>query len=118
MRLISKTAAIALLLFALVPAVTAGAQDCATDPYCVDSGDVDSGGSDAGGGAEVDNGGGAPASSGRPAAAESDAPASAPSGGLPITGSDVIGMAVVGAVAIALGAVLVRRSKVSKRQAV
>lgn len=124
MRIISKVAAIALVLFALVPAVTAGAQNCPTYPDCVDSNEQDRGGSDAGGGAEADTGGrpsDAPAandsggSAGGPAAGPAGGPANAPTGALPITGGDVVGMATIGAVAIALGAVLVRRSKVAKQ---
>lgn len=121
MRIISKVAAIAIVLFAAVPAVTAGAaEDCTTASYCKDVEGNDAGSSDTGGGgAEVDDGPG-PANSDGPANVESDGPAApvrAPSGGLPITGGDVLGMATVGAVAIALGGVLVRRSKVAKQRA-
>ncbi|HYD11102.1 MAG TPA: LPXTG cell wall anchor domain-containing protein [Acidimicrobiales bacterium] len=35
----------------------------------------------------------------------------APSGSLPLTGGDVVGMAIIGALAVGLGALLVRRSK-------
>lgn len=50
------------------------------------------------------------------AAAEADA-ATAPSGALPLTGGDIIGMAAIGAVALGLGTVLVRRSRTMKSAA-
>ena len=131
MRIIPKVAAIAVGLFALAPAVTAGAAQnaCTEGAYVCPIDEIDeTGGSDAGGGgAEVDDRP-APASSGGPAKVESGGPANvesgnpvggpvnAPTGGLPITGGDVLGMATVGAVAIALGGVLVRRSKVAKHR--
>lgn len=51
--------------------------------------------------------GGAPAQAEVPAAAAQEAP----SGGLPLTGGDVVGMTIIGAGAVAIGTVLVRRSK-------
>jgi hypothetical protein len=53
-----------------------------------------------------------------PASAEvSPAAAAAPSGTLPFTGGDVIGMTVIGAGAVALGSILVLRSKKSAKTA-
>ena len=52
-----------------------------------------------------------PGPSGGPAQVEVPAAQQAPSGGLPLTGSDVVGMTIIGAGAVAIGTVLVRRSK-------
>ena len=85
---------------------TAGAQQCTADEdYCTP---------ETPNGAEVDAGAEVlpeevVAPTGAPAQAE--VPAEAPSGSLPLTGGDVLGMSVIGAGAIAVGTVLVRRSK-------
>ena len=116
MKIISKLAALGVLLFALFPAVAAGAVDCASDPYCnPDTPAVDSGGSDTDvlpAEAEAEDEGTGAETTGGPAAAET-----APSGSLPFTGTDVAGIAVLGAVAVGVGVVMVRRSKSMKAEA-
>ena len=52
-----------------------------------------------------------------PAAAEQPAVAEAPKGELAFTGGDVLGMSVIGAGALGVGTILVRRSKAAKRSA-
>jgi hypothetical protein len=102
-------------------------------PYCspdvpnVGSEDVNNGGGDngavlpaeaekptSGGSTDVAPGSGESTPVGAPASAE-NAPtaATAPSGTLPFTGGDVVGMAIIGAGALGIGTVLVKRSKKS-----
>lgn len=66
-----------------------------------------------------------PADSVRPGSAETDrgtgdvaaAEQTAPSGTLPFTGGDIVGLTAFGTVALAVGLVLVRRSRAMKRAA-
>jgi LPXTG-motif cell wall-anchored protein len=130
MRIFSKLAVLGLLLFTLFPAVAAQAQDCGQDPYCNPDtpdepdrdanddnkpDDPDASPSDdetdvlpsesedpSGDSAEVPVGGGAEVEG---------AAQAAPSGSLPITGADVVGIVALGAAALGLGTVLVRRSR-------
>ncbi|HEX4906753.1 MAG TPA: hypothetical protein VFU93_14945 [Acidimicrobiales bacterium] len=158
MRMMSKVAGTAVLLFTLFPAVAANAQvDCARADYC-NPNTPDVGGSDSGSDVDTDQPrgdsaggpGGAPVSGGAAGSggttddgtagnggttgggtavlgAESEAPtgavsaesggaaaATAPSGALPITGGDVIGIAAFGAAAVGLGTILVKRSKAAR----
>ena len=147
MKIQLKVAASALLVFTLFPAVAAHAQtDCARADYCnpdtPDSGGSDEGSSGQPGGVivggpagEETSRGGAGGAAGEDGAevlgAESEAPtdadavgaeagaaaATAPSGSLPITGGDVVGIAALGAVAVGLGTVLVKRSKAARQPA-
>ena len=123
MRIIPKLAASAVLVFALSSAAAVQAKDCSGDRYCspdtptnpaTDSGtdtDVSPGSAEAPAtGTETD---GAPAGE-LPISDELPATAEAPSGSLPITGSDVVGIAAIGAAALGLGTVLVRRSRTMK----
>lgn len=145
MRIMSKVAGTAVLLFTLFPAVAAHAQvDCSRADYCnPDTPDV--GGSDSGSDVDTPRGGSAGGPAGGPVSggtagtggttgggtdvlgAESEAPtgavsaesggaaaATAPSGALPITGGDVIGIAAFGAAAVGLGTILVKRSKAAR----
>jgi hypothetical protein len=61
--------------------------------------------------------GGAAGAEAAPAAASAPAAATAPSGSLPFTGGDVAGMTIIGAAALAMGLVLVNRSKKAKAEA-
>ena len=110
MKLI-KVAAIALLL-AFAPATAAGAQTCTDDPAYCESVENDGAGADTEVSPSADEGvtGGGNAEAGANADAGAGA-ATAPSGTLPFTGGDVVGIAIIGAAAIGLGALLVRRSK-------
>ena len=143
MKIQLKVAASALLVFTLFPALAANAQtDCARADYCnpdtPDSGGSDEGSSGQPGGVivggpagEETSRGGAGGAAGEDGAevlgAESEAPtdadavgagaATAPSGSLPITGGDVVGIAALGAVAVGLGTVLVKRSKAARQPA-
>lgn len=134
MKIIIKLAAIALLLFGLVPAVSAGAQATCEQDYCAptdnegpgtDEGAEGGSTDNSGGGAEVDAGGaedaGGAATPGSGAntvgGGAGAGAATAPSGALPITGSDIVGIAALGAVAVALGALLVKRSKAARQLA-
>lgn len=105
-KTILKVAAIALVLLTLIPTRAATAQDCTTEVYCTSAADRDVGSAD-NGDAETAPNAGTPAAP----ANQSGGPVSAPTGALPITGGDVVGMAVIGAVTIALGSALVHRSK-------
>ena len=107
MSVYRKLAAIGVLAVGLTLPLgsVASAQQCTADEdYCnPDTPEVDAG-------AEV-----LPeevvAPTGAPAQAEVPVAEEAPSGNLPLTGGDVLGMTVIGAGAIAVGTVLVRRSK-------
>jgi len=100
---------------------TASAQACtAGDDYCTppnvdDNGaEVEPGDSEAPTGGPID----VEVPTGGPAQVETQPqPAAAPTGGLPLTGGDVLGMAGIGAGAVAIGTVLVRRSKRSSAAA-
>jgi LPXTG-motif cell wall-anchored protein len=105
-RKLASTGVLAVGLILPLGASAASAQVCApTDDYCTE---VDNSDSEVlPGNVEVPTG--APAQAEVPGPAP--AAAQAPSGGLPLTGGDVVGMTVIGAGAIAVGTVLVRRSK-------
>jgi hypothetical protein len=124
MKHISKVAALgALGIAVLLPTSAHAAEGQCTDPASVD---YCSPGTPSGGGvlpSESEQGGGGSAGGpataeqtpsgvpvGAPAAAETT-PAAAPSGSLPFTGGDVVGMTIIGAGALGLGTVLVRRTK-------
>jgi hypothetical protein len=123
MKTTSKIAGIgALLLASFLPMTAAHAADC-NPPYCNPNVPTTGGSSDSGGvlpseseKPPVTETAGEPAAVEieAPAAAETPAPAaveSAPSGSLPFTGGDVVGLTVIGAGALAIGTVLVRRSR-------
>lgn len=67
------------------------------------------GGGEAGAPGEAETGGGGEVAAG--GAETGAAGAAAPSGTLPVTGGDIAGLALIGAGAVAAGAVLVRRSR-------
>jgi hypothetical protein len=128
MKIFTTAAAGALLVVAtLLPATAAGAESY-SNPDTPNVGSHDSG---APGGSEVlpsdaekpvaeEGTSGAPAGAEvLPASAEAPAAAAAetaPSGTLPFTGGDVVGMTVIGLGAIGLGTVLVRRSRKESAQ--
>jgi len=99
------------VLAAYAPLAPAGAEDC-KPPYCNPHVPTDSG---AVLGNEQEKPAVQPASEEQPAeAARND---SAPSGELAFTGGDVLGMTVIGAGALGVGTILVRRSKAAKQNA-
>jgi 5'-nucleotidase len=128
MKILSKVAALAVLLVGLVlPAVAAGAgaeqtypAPPAPDVQSSSDGEVlgeedvrDDGEAPTGVLGESETNGGAVLGE-EDVAGISD---EAPSGSLPLTGGDVVGMAVIGAAAVGIGAVLVRRSRSAQRTA-
>lgn len=119
----TKFAAAVALLFALMLAAPVAAH--ADDQTCTEAGSSDApycspatqdqGSTDVRP-ATAENGGGSTGSGGgtdvSPASAKvSPAAATAPSGSLPFTGGDVVGLTVIGAGALALGTIMVSRSK-------
>lgn len=112
MKLISRLAVAGVALLAVfLPLASAGAQEqpsTCSPPYC--NPQVPTGGGDV-----LANNEEKPAALEQPAAAE--APRSAPAGELAFTGGDVVGMTVIGAGALGLGTILVRRSKAAKQSA-
>jgi hypothetical protein len=92
------------LLAAYAPLAPAGAADC-TPPYCNPHVPTDNGG-------VLGNEQEKPAVQEQPAAVQND---TAPSGELAFTGGDVLGMTVIGAGALGVGTILVRRSKAAKQ---
>lgn len=108
MKLISRVAVAGVALLAVfLPLASAGAQEC-TPPYCNPS--VPTGGGDV-----LANSEEKPADLVQPAAAQAAPSASA--GELAFTGGDVVGMTIIGAGALGLGTILVRRSKAAKQAA-
>jgi LPXTG-motif cell wall-anchored protein len=112
MKILSKVAALAVLLVGLVlPAAAAGAQQTYPAPAApevqssndappvVDDGEVL---------AEEEVRDGGAVLGVEDVAGTSD---EAPSGALPLTGGDVVGLAAIGAAAVGIGALLVRRSR-------
>lgn len=103
MKIILRVAGIAAVLLAsFLPMAAASATDCVA-PYCKPHVPTPSG----------EDGGVLPSEQEKPAVA----PSTAPSGELPFTGGDVIGLTIIGAGALGLGTVLVRRSKAAKTAA-
>ena len=96
---------IALAVFLPVAPAFAGGPDC-TPPYC--NPDV-----------PKDNGAVLGTEASKPAVAELPAEAAkpAPAGELAFTGGDVLGMTIIGAGALGVGTILVRRSKAAKQTA-
>ena len=97
------------VLAAYAPLAPAGATETCEAPYCNPHVPTDNG-------AVLGNEEEKPAV--QPAAAELPAEAaqnSAPSGELAFTGGDVLGMTIIGAGALGVGTILVRRSKAAKQ---
>lgn len=127
MKILSKVAALAAMLLVLVLPTAAGAQTYPgpsspdlpptdTPTGGGDDGDVlgddeEQGGGVVGGPSTADNDGVlGDGTVGAPATAEVSG-GTAPSGSLPITGGDVVGLALIGGAAVGAGALLVRRSR-------
>lgn len=114
-------AVLALSTAVMISGPVAHAQDTCDTPYCSpetpDNGNVLPAEASQGGGAGADTGAPGSADTGAPASAEAPAATTAPSGSLPFTGGDVVGMVIIGAGAVALGSVLVLRSKRSSKAA-
>ena len=128
MGMMRKLAGFGVLLFvSLVPLSAAQAQQC-SPPYSCTSQTPEVGTSDSGAvlPSEAEQ---SPAAVVAPAVAEEEpaavvtqtpAPAaveSAPTGSLPFTGGDVVGITVIGAAALGLGTIMVRRSKAAQATA-
>ena len=96
------------VLAAYVPLAPAGAADC-TPPYCNPHVPTDNG---AVLGNEEQKPTVQPASEELPAETATD---TAPSGELAFTGGDVLGMTIIGAGALGVGTILVKRSKAAKQ---
>ena len=129
MRIISRIALVCTLLIVAFAAPAAASHSCSADSdYCtphtpnrgrVDSNDGESTGGEAGGAMPDDEERTPPAGNevptGEPGSSEAEEGETLPAGaGLPITGGDIVGLTVAGAVAIGLGAVAVRSSKRAK----
>lgn len=103
MKMISKVAATGAVLVASFLPMTAAHAEC-EKPYCTPN--VPSGGGE--------DGGVLPSEAEKPAAVTPTSSTSAPSGELPFTGGDVVGLTIIGAGALGLGTIMVRRSKAAK----
>lgn len=106
MKIILRLAGIAAVLLAsFLPMTAANAVDC-VPPYCKPNVPTPSG----------EDGGVLPSESEKPAVIPAS-DSQAPSGELPFTGGDVIGLTIIGAGALGLGTIMVRRSKAAKATA-
>jgi hypothetical protein len=101
MKILSKLAAAGAVLFAsFLPMAAAHAETC-TPPYCNPE----------------PRGGVLPNEEERPASVDVPRGDDGPSGELAFTGGDVVGLTVIGAGALGIGTLLVRRSKAAKQVA-
>ena len=107
MKRLTKIASVAgVAVASFLPMAAAGATDTCQPPYCNPKPPTPSGGEDGGVlPSEQEKPAVTPASSSNGSSSE------APTGELPFTGGDVAGLAIIGAGALGLGAVMVRMSK-------